>query len=360
MTPDLKRVASQFIDNSDDLQIKPLGNGLINDTYLVEYSSGSFVLQGINPNVFLRPLDVIANLSVLGRHTQQKDASTVGLRIPHLLLTRHGENYYRDERHRVWRALERIYPAESRESLRHPEEAGQIGYALARFHLLCADIAPAQLHDTLPGFHVTPGYLTQYHSLIAQARSVDNCDEYRKCRDFIEARELDAHALEQAKKRGELKERVIHGDPKLNNFLFEPNSHRIISLIDLDTVKPGLLHYDIGDCIRSCCHDKTNDSFELGRCYIILESYLKETGKIFDSSDYDYLYAAIWLIPFELGLRFFNDYLSGNRYFKIREPRQNLKRALAQFALCGSIERQKTPLQQSIAELKAQLYPSLA
>ena len=29
---------------------------------------------------------------------------------------------------------------------------------------------------------------------------------------------------------------------------------RAISFVDLDTVKPGLIHYDIGDCMRSGCN----------------------------------------------------------------------------------------------------------
>ena len=29
---------------------------------------------------------------------------------------------------------------------------------------------------------------------------------------------------------------------------------KAVSVIDLDTVKPGLIHYDIGDCLRSSCN----------------------------------------------------------------------------------------------------------
>jgi hypothetical protein len=44
------------------------------------------------------------------------------------------------------------------------------------------------------------------------------------------------------------------------------------------------------------------------------------------------------LLPFELGLRFFQDYLAGDRYFKTRQPGQNLNRARVQFRLCEAIE----------------------
>lgn len=348
----LQQIAAQFVGNQTSLTMAPLGNGLINDTYLVESHSRSFILQCINRNVFPRPEQVMDNLCKLQEHIRQKKNSAVQLQIPDIIHTGQGATFYQDENHRVWRALEHIYPSENRNHIQHTDEAAQIGFALGHFHRLCADLAPEMLHDTLPGFHIAPGYFAQYQQLITQTVDVTLDNEYRHCRNFIESHQDEAYVLENAKNRGDLLERVIHGDPKLNNFLFEPNTNRIISLIDLDTVKPGLVHYDIGDCLRSCCHNKANNHFNLERATLILQNYLQEAGEFFTANDYDYLYPAIWLIPFELGLRFFSDYLAGNRYFKISEPRQNLKRAMAQFALCDSIAQQQTAIRQCIAELK--------
>ena len=36
--------------------------------------------------------------------------------------------------------------------------------------------------------------------------------------------------------------------------MMDESSGQAVGLIDLDTVKPGLVHYDIGDCLRSCCN----------------------------------------------------------------------------------------------------------
>ena len=57
------------------------------------------------------------------------------------------------------------------------------------------------------------------------------------------------------------------------------------------------------------------------------------------------------MIPFELGLRFYTDYLEGNRYFKVTETEQNLQRAAAQFQLCESIMAQKSAIKALIAKL---------
>lgn len=352
MTARLFEVAGQFAQGHSLIDIRPLGNGLINDTFLVSRGVDSFVLQRINPRVFPHPRQVMHNLAQLSRHIRQKPAGAVRLKIPDIVYSLNGKPFYQDEQKQIWRALQLISPAESREQIQNADQAGQIGWALAHFHRLCSDLSPALLHDSLPGFHVTPAYFQQYRELISQPAQVASDDDFRYCQAFIESRQSHIDVLEQAMQTGKLQPRVIHGDPKLNNFLFEPGSHRIVSLIDLDTVKPGLVHYDIGDCLRSSCHDKAGNRFDLDRCAIILKSYLEEAGSFFSASDYDFLYPAIWLIPFELGLRFFSDYLNGNRYFKVDRPRHNLERALAQFALCSDIAGRRAEIERLIKALR--------
>lgn len=352
MNSALAQVAGHFAAGQALQAITPLGNGLINDTFLVKATADSFVLQRINPQVFPEPQHVMHNLDQLGRHIRQKPAGTVQLKIPAIIPTLDGQLFFRDENRQAWRALQLIGPAESRERMGNDDEAAQIGFALAHFHRLCSDLSPALLYDTLPGFHVTPNYYQRYQQLLEQPLQVVVDNEFRHCQTFIETHAAKITLLEQAKNNGQLQERVIHGDPKLNNFLFLPGSDQVISLIDLDTVKPGLLHYDIGDCLRSCCHDKKDNHFDLERCLLILKSYLQEVGDFFNADDYHHLYNAIWLIPFELGLRFFSDYLAGNVYFKVSEPQQNLKRALAQFALCDSIQQQQDALLSIIHHLQ--------
>lgn len=352
MNAALRAVAEQFATGHAIQAICPLGNGLINDTYLVTTADASFVLQRINPAVFPEPRRVIHNLGQLAKHLQQKPAESLSLKIPELLLACDGQGFFQDEQRQLWRALEWIHPAESREHISNDEEAAQVGLALGNFHRLCSDLPADSLLDTLPGFHITPDYFQHYLALLTAPLQVAKDAEFQRCQAFIHAHREQISVLESAKLRGELHSRVIHGDPKLNNFLFKSGTNQIVSLIDLDTVKPGLVHYDIGDCLRSSCHDKQSNKFNLARSQIILQHYVQEAGDFLSAADYDYLYAAIWLIPFELGLRFFSDYLDGNRYFKVSEPRHNLDRALAQFALCNSIQSQQSALQDCIHELR--------
>lgn len=80
----------------------------------------------------------------------------------------------------------------------------------------------------------------------------------------------------------------------------------------------------------------------------ILEGYLTQARNFLIPADYEYLFDSIRLLAFELGLRFFTDYLTGNVYFKVKHPEHNLQRALVQFKLTESIEAHETDIRNII------------
>jgi Ser/Thr protein kinase RdoA (MazF antagonist) len=153
--------------------------------------------------------------------------------------------------------------------------------------------------------------------------------------------------------------RIIHGDPKINNVMVDSQTGKAVSIIDLDTIKPGLLLYDLGDCLRSCCNISGEESddfdavrFDLGRCEALLSGYMGAAHEGLTARDFDFFFDAIRLIPFELGLRFYTDYLGGNLYFKISHPAQNLDRAMVQFRLVESIEQQEAEIRAIIEKYR--------
>lgn len=358
MTTVPETIAQAFAADQPVTQISPLGNGLINDTFLVITNQRAFVLQRINRQVFQQPEHIIDNLRQLHQHLADKPTASLRLRLPKLLSTADQQYFLSDASQQVWRALELIPHSDSREQISRDREAEQVGAALGHFHALFSELDQHKLHDTLPGFHITPTYYQSYCQQLTQQLTVADDEPYRFCRAFIDRYQVRVDSLERARQRGILNDRVIHGDPKLNNFLFHRNSDDIISLIDLDTVKPGLIHYDIGDCLRSCCHIEQGNRFDSRRAGIILRHYLNASSEFISHSDCDYLYDAIWLIPFELGLRFFTDYLQGNRYFKTHAQRDNLHRAIAQFELCADIERQQPDLTVMLDQLRREIFYS--
>ncbi|PZO21752.1 MAG: aminoglycoside phosphotransferase [Leptolyngbya foveolarum] len=376
----LINIAQQFVHHGIVIAVNPLGNGNINSTFLVKVKPAAiglassttpakFVLQRINAQVFRQPELVIQNMVVLSEHLKKQGASPDRRwETPTILPTQSGENYWRDSAGEYWRAISFIKDAQPLETVQNTAHAEEIGYALAMFHSLISTLDADSLADTLAGFHITPNYLAEFERSLTQAEdlaqanypNVDTEIEQRQyCLDFITQRQTWAHVLENAKASGQLKLRPIHGDPKVNNILIGKNG-QAVSLIDLDTIKPGLIHYDIGDCLRSGCNrlgeeteDWQNVVFDIDLAKAILRGYLSLASDFLTEQDYDYLYDSIRLIAFELGLRFFTDYLAQNVYFKVKHRRHNLTRSLVQFKLTESIEQQADQLKDIIQALRA-------
>lgn len=346
----------------------PLGFGHINDTLLVTFASGiprRAVLQRLNRAVFPEPEKIMANLAVLAEHLAARLVlEPPGWADPRMVVRPlggvAGQPYFRDPVGDFWRLITYVEDAEPKERLDTPELAREAGRALGIFHRLVADLDPSRLFDTLPGFHVTPVYLAVYDRLHAAGRGGGELPGEADCREVVESHRELAGVLEEAAGRGVLHPRVIHGDPRLANLLFDRVTGRAVALVDLDTVKPGLLHYDLGDCLRSCCNPAGDDpedpvavrfDLEIGR--EVLTGYLTEAGATLRDGDYHFIYPALRLLTFELGLRFFSDHLAGDLYFRAARPGHNLQRALGQFRLLAGIEAQEEQILRLIADLQA-------
>ncbi len=362
-------IAAQFVDAGDVCAVEPLGNGNINHTYLVTVAgelipARRFVLQKINTQIFREPELVVQNMQRLSEHIDgQTTALTRRWELPHILPTCEGAPFWIDEDKGYWRAITFIEESQVFETVESVEHAKEVGYGLAMFHSLISTLPAERLADTLEGFHITPGYLLQYEQVLANWKAdkesaPSRVEDVQYCLDFVAQRQDWVSVLEDAKAAGELQLRPIHGDPKVNNIMLGRDG-RAVSLIDLDTVKPGLVHYDIGDCLRSGCNplgEETTDwqqvTFDAELAKAMLEGYLPAARGFLTSQDYDYLYDGIRLIAFELGLRFFTDYLAGDVYFKVKYPDHNLDRALVQFQLTSSIEAQEETLRALIESMR--------
>lgn len=368
-------IAAQFAPGGRILDIRPYGRGNINDTFLVTGCGVSFsaapdfsgewhfILQRLNLRVFRHPELIMANLATVIEHFQKRlenEPLPAGRRwkLPRVLRTNDGQDHFIDSPGSFWRALSFIENARTLEVIENTHQAQEVGYALGLFHRLVCDLPPDRLAETLPGFHVTPLYLRHFDEVVARSRPPSS-PEAAWCLKFIEKRRAFASVLEDAKARGKLRLRPVHGDPKVNNVMLDASTGMAVGMIDLDTVQPGLVHYDLGDCLRSGANPLGEETPnwhqvrfdpDLGRA--ILTGYLSQARDFLTDHDQAFLYEAIRLIPFELGVRFFTDYLEGNVYFKAPHPEHNLMRALVQFRLTESIEAQEGTIRAILKDLK--------
>lgn len=358
-----EEIAAQFDIAGRVVALESITTGNVNDTYCVisrtTFSEEKFILQRINGKVFPDPAAVMANMRVVTTHAHQRieaeadDADRIW-QLPRVIAAQNGLDYIIDDNGDCWRALTLIASATSHDKINSVEHAVEAGVVLGHFQRLISDLPIDQLADTLPGFHITPGYLETYNRVIDTDDARDllaASTEARRLAKFVEARRSFCSILEDAVARGELKVRPIHGDPKITNIMIDNYTGKGTCIIDLDTVKPGLIHYDFGDCARSSCNpagEETTDlstvRFDSDSFAALVKGYLSQADSFLTEADRHYLYDSVRLIAFELGLRFFADYLAGDVYFKTRYDTQNLNRARVQFALCESIEAREGPM----------------
>jgi len=352
--PDARAALAFFLPGRPIRALEPLGQGNINDTWRVTVADGRrLILQRLRPQVFPDLAAVMANIQMVTAHLARTAAP--GLVFFQLVCAPDGRTHRLDASGCCWRLLTHLDRTRTLTRLTTPAQAETAGDLLGAFHLLTADLDPGLLADPLPDFHVTPRYLARYDA-VCRHRSRPGDRQERACREMIETMRPTAPLLEDARDRLSL--RVIHGDPKAANFLFAAGEDRAVSLIDFDTVKPGLTLHDLGDCLRSCCNlagehqtDPEAAAFAPEMFQALMTGYLRRAAHLLTATDLELLAPAAALISFELGLRFFTDHLEGDRYFKVRRRGENLHRALVQLHLNRSIHGQRDELTQRLAGL---------
>jgi Ser/Thr protein kinase RdoA (MazF antagonist) len=354
-------LAPQFDVAGRLVRVIPRSGGNVNDTYLAifrtTFSEERFILQRLNRKVFESPEDVMRNMKIVTEHAHQRLEGEAHLadriwQLPRVIPTKNGDDYVVDSDGDFWRAISLIASAHAYEQIQNMEHAHEAGFVLGQFQRIISDIPVDKLSDTLPGFHITSQYLDTMDKALATPEGLERLKssaDAEHCYKFIQKRREWSSVLEDAKGRGELQERPIHGDPKIANIMIDDETGKGTCMIDLDTVKPGLVHYDFGDCLRSCCNASGEETLDLSRvvfdtdlCESIVRGYMTFARDFLTEADLHYQYDSIRLITFELGVRFFADFIAGDVYFKVQNEGQNLNRALVQLKLCESIETRET------------------
>ena len=352
--------------------LQPVGSGNINDTYLAIYrntfTETQVILQRVNQKVFPDAKAVMDNMHEVTRHCHEKLEADAKAgkddrvwQMPRIIKAKDSKDFVVDENGDIWRVITRIMSAHAFDIAQGPEHALECGAALGHFHYLISDMDPKLIKDPLPGFHVTSGYLKKYDQTLktkAAKALISSSMEAKRLAKFIEERRSLALCLEKAQKKGELKKRMFHGDPKVNNIMIDDVTGKGTAMIDLDTVSTGLIHMDFGDALRSICNPAGEEETNLAKVVFdedlanaFCKGYMSQAGAFLTDADREYMFDSIRLLPFELGLRFFEDYLAGNVYFKTSKPEQNLNRARVQFRLCESIESRERSIRKGLKRL---------
>lgn len=301
------------------VSVEPHPTGHINDAWLVTTDRNRYLLQYLNASVFANPDAVMHNIGIITGHLRRKREPTLTL-VP----TRHPI----DVRWRMYEYVDGVPLA-----VGSADDAALVGRAYGRFHRLVAEVDPASLRVSLAGFHDPARRMAQLESAV-------ETDRHGRLHDvcaMVDALQTLRHAIGADSGLTGLPVRVAHYDAKAANLVV---GHTIV-VVDLDTVMPGSVLWDVGDMVRSSTGTSDESAgavrFDSERYQALVEAWLSEVGDLLTPEERAAVPAAGPVVTFEQAVRFLTDHLRGDVYFRVSYPGQNLDRARNQLELLRSM-----------------------
>lgn len=344
---DLRNIVAEFAIEEVISDIKPLGEGFINDTYKVyvaDKAEPAYILQRKNHIVFPDVPAMMDNIRRVSCHIKKKVADPTRETLT-VIENKDGSLYYKDSEGNFWAMCTFISNSKSFDRADTPQMAYQGGLGLGVFHRQVADFKEP-LAEIIKGFHNIRWRFRQWDETIAKdpaGRVKDLSEEI----SWIESRREKMLDFWSKFEKGEIPVRVTHNDTKISNFLFDSETGKLLCAIDLDTLMSSTLLNDTGDALRSYTNTGAEDDVNLDNVSMgmpmfqaYMKGYLSQTSDILVQSETDNLAFSGIYITFEQVLRFLMDYIDGDKYYKIKYPEHNLVRTRAQYKLLTSMEAQ--------------------
>lgn len=355
---DLTPIISRFSISGEIKEIRPLGDGLINDTYLAVTSGDcpDYVLQRINHNVFKDVEGMQANIEAVTSHIRKKleaeGCNDIGRKVLEFIKLKDSSTTFYHDGENYWRVSRFIPDSHTLQEVT-PSTAHDAGKAFGKFQSMLADIG-TELVESIPDFHNMEFRLRQLEEAVAND-AVGRLAEVQPLLEEIGKRAEHMCEPERMHQEGKLPKRICHCDTKVNNMLFDENGE-VLCVIDLDTVMPSFIFSDYGDFLRTgaCTSaedepdlEKVDFNFEIFKAFT--EGYLSEAKTFLTEVELSWLPDAVALFPYMQAVRFLADYINGDTYYKISYPDHNLIRTKAQLHLLKKIEALMQEIRETIA-----------
>ena len=351
----IKHIAEQFQIEGTFVEAKPFGTGHINETYKLSYNRDgvkfSVILQSINHYVFKNPPSVMENITRITTHIRNKliasGVDDIDRRVLTVINARNGEAYYQDEDGNFWRVYVFIDNGKTYDFLESPKQAYTSAKMFGQFLSQLIELPEPKLHSTIVDFHSGKKYLSAFLGTL-QADPCNLAVEVKPEIDFILENDSIFDVLTPLIEQGQVPVRITHNDTKINNIIFDARTDETLCVIDLDTVMPGIILNDFGDMVRTATCGAEEDETDLSKVSMqinvfekLAQGFIEGTAEFLKPTEKQYLTFAGKLITFEQSIRFLNDYLAGDVYYKTSRPRHNLDRCRTQIKLVQSIIAQQ-------------------
>ncbi|HSG30774.1 MAG TPA: phosphotransferase, partial [Thermodesulfobacteriota bacterium] len=282
------------------LDVSEYGSGIVNDTYLVENTSGQkFILQKQHE---LIGKEVLEDIEAVTKRLESSDILT-----PKLIRNNSGELYIEKEGY-IWRVLTFV-EGKSYEKLSDLQLVKSAGEIIGNFHCSLIGFQYHFKHE-IPQFHDTEYIISKLQNITSKNQGNKEYQQLNQLSDYINNEHKSVRGV-----LDHLPDRIIHGDLKLSNIRFNENQTKAICLLDLDTLGRNKIVIDLGDAIRSFCN--TQNKFDLEIFRSLMEGYFNSVSFL-THEEIDHIPAGIKTIVLELAARYITDAIE-EKYFKLEE-----------------------------------------
>lgn len=354
----IKEVCKRFNLQGEYRYYKVLTSGHINTTYQVFFFRDGeikdYILQRVNTYVFQDPVSVMDNISSVTEFIRAKikqKQATAKRNVLHYSTTEDGKYYTFMEDGGFWRCCRYIDDSVSFEYTENLHLIEESGWAFGEFQGYLSDYPVEKLSIVIPHFHNTVRRYQAFRDAIAEDSEGRVAELKTDIDGYMELEEI-ATKLYKMQRAGILPLRVTHNDTKLSNILFDAKTLEHLSVIDLDTVMPGLVAFDFGDAIRIAGSTAKEDERDLSIVALDMERFEAFTkgfvGAVKNSllpAEKETLALGAVAMTVECGMRFLTDYINGDKYFKIHYPDQNLVRARCHLVLAKDMIKRLDEMQ---------------
>ena len=266
--------------------------------------------------------DVVArNFDNVSRLLRSRDVRTVRVRP-----TRAGERWFFDDAGDLWRAY--AYVDGRVAQPRSMRARHDVAFAFGAFARSIGKLDAKQFEPAIPRFHDFEHRVRQFERAVATDRSA----EARVVgRDVERARGLIAtvRALDEFSLWKRQPVRLVHNDAKPANLVRDAGERPCV--IDLDTIGPGRLGYDVGELVRSAIPEHgTGAPLDLDAIESVWAGFVEGWRQPLDRAERASVPIAGAVLAVELASRYLTYHLAGDRYFVDDGARPSIERARVQ------------------------------
>ncbi|MCP3915003.1 MAG: aminoglycoside phosphotransferase family protein [bacterium] len=343
------RVVGDFDLRGSLVRLEPFHRGHIHDTFVSIWKEAEgetrYLHQRINDHVFQDVPALMHNIERVTRHVAARSGAS-GFVTLRFVPTRLGKSFLVDESG-PWRTYHFIENTQSFDLCDSEDRAYDAARAFGDFQARLMDLDPCELRETIPDFFSSPHRMEQLEDALEsdpKGRAAIAAEEVR----FALDRKPMVSVIEGRIRAGAFPSRVVHGDTKLNNVLFDEATGKAMCIVDLDTCMPAYSLYDFGDLVRFTAATSSEDEQDLSQVGTNLElyralvaGYLDTAGSFLTPTEVELMPFAARLVTFTIGLRFLTDYVAGDVYFKTERESHNLDRARVQLAMVRGMEERE-------------------